>query len=522
LQSTLAEHNVTTAAQVISWLAQQSVAAYLVGGCVRDRLLGRPLYDLDVVTGADGLDLARRLADDLRGAYHALDPERGTGRAILGDRRGHQLVVDLARFRQPEPLPLPSEVVDRASSPAPESLALDLAGRDFTINAMAADVRAPELVIDPYRGQSDLAAGLIRAVSNQSIRDDPVRALRALRLAGELGFELTSETEVLIQRDGPGLGCVSAERVRDELARILILPQAATYLMRLDDLRLLTVVFPELEALRDLKQPSPHYLDVLGHSLRIVKALEVILLELRVVDIPPGVSQVVEFTEARPWLDGLGRFSDRLRPHVYQHLAQQRPRLVTLKLAALLHDTGKAAAQTIEEGGRIRFLGHEADSARAVGRILRRLRFNRAEVQVGETIARHHMRPLLIVGQASVSPRAVYRFWRDTRDAGIDVLLHALADHRATYPPGKGDERWSQLLALTVRMLADYWERQEERVDPPSLVDGYDLMQEFALEPGPQIGALLELVREAQIAGEVETRAEALGLVRSRLDPLSQ
>jgi hypothetical protein len=127
------------------------------------------------------------------------------------------------------------------------------------------------------------------------------------------------------------------------------------------------------------------------------------------------------------------------------------------------------------------------------------------------------MRPLLLANEVSVSSRAIYRFFRDTGDAGVDILLHALADHRATYAPEADDDRWPHLVDLVARMLAAYWERQAEQVDPPPLIDGHDLLREFELQPGPLVGELLEAVREAQVGGDVRTREEALALVRASL-----
>ena len=147
---------------------------------------------------------------------------------------------------------------------------------------------------------------------------------------------------------------------------------------------------------------------------------------------------------------------------------------------------------------------------------MQRLRFNKPEVRLGMAIARHHMRPLLLAAQGSVSGRAVYRFFRDTEDAGVDGVLHALADHRATYAPGAEDEEWPRLVALAARRLGDYWQRRQ-RVAPEPLVSGRDLLRELDLEPGPHIGDLLEAVREAQVTGEVQSREEALALVRRRL-----
>jgi poly(A) polymerase len=475
--------------QVLAWLSRQDAMVYLVGGCVRDRLLDRPVYDLDIVTDADGLALARRLADRFRGAYYPLDQVRGTGRAVLRDREAERLVVDVARLRGPD-------------------LAADLADRDFTVNALAANVRTPLTVVDQFHGLDDLEAGLIRPVSGTSIRDDPVRALRAVRLAAELGFSLAPQTEAQIRRDCRALSRVSSERIRDELARVLALSRAAPHLEHLGELGVLVVVLPELEPLRDLDQPAPHHLDVLAHSLETVRALEAIL------------DTFGRFTDDEPDTQEIGAlepFRGRLFAHLDQLMSEARPRLVTVKLAALLHDTGKPASQQAEDGGRIRFVGHQQEGAEVAGRALRRLRLTNSEVGLGETIVRQHMRPLLLASQKSVSARAAYRFFRDTGEAGVDVLLHALADHRATYEPRLEDDRWSRLVALVARLWGDYWDRGPGRVDPPPLLCGGDLLREFGLQPGPQIGALLEAVREAQVSDEVCTRDEALDLVRRHL-----
>ncbi|HFD38555.1 MAG TPA: HD domain-containing protein, partial [Anaerolineae bacterium] len=287
--------------------------------------------------------------------------------------------------------------------------------------------------------------------------------------------------------DGAALARVSGERVRDEFSRLLAQPQAAPWLRRLDALGLLTVILPDLEPLRGLEQPPPHHLPVLAHSLETVHALETLL-------------------GAQP----------SLVPFPLPQLPTAR--LVILKLAALLHDTGKAAARTVDAEGRIRFIGHAKIGARITAQALRRLYLSRAEVQLGETIVRHHMRPLLLTNQPDVSARAVYRFFRDTGDAGVDILLHALADHRATYLSDAPDDRWPRLTALTERMLRDYYEHRE-RIAPPLLINGHDLLREFGLQPGPHIGEILETVREAQVSGEVRSREEALALVRRLTAP---
>jgi tRNA nucleotidyltransferase/poly(A) polymerase len=237
--------SVSLEAEVIAWLAQQDAQTYLVGGCVRDKLLNRPLYDLDVVSAGDGLVLARSLANHFGGDYYALDSIRGTGRAILHREGAEPLVVDVARFRG-------------------QDLPADLDDRDFTVNAFAVDAHAPDEVIDRHGGLADLKEGLIRPVSDESIRIDPLRALRAIRQAAQLGFVLAPETEHLIRRDGASLSQVSGERVRDELARLLALPRAASCLRRMDDLGILTVILPELSHFAGL---SSHPLITWRHCL---------------------------------------------------------------------------------------------------------------------------------------------------------------------------------------------------------------------------------------------------------------
>jgi len=370
-------------------------------------------------------------------------------------------------------------------------------------------------------------------VSERSIKRDPVRALRAVRLAASLGFALANETRALMRRDGAAIAGVSGERVRDELAKLLCQPSAAQWLHVLDQVGLLTILFPELEASRGETQPAPHHLDVLDHSLAIVGTLESII-QVIVDDVQcalygdreadagsQGGADVSPFSHlqypvSNTDLEVLAAFAERICAHLGEPLGHERPRVVTLKLAALLHDVSKPARRSVEESGRIRFFGHEQTGARVVADVFHRLRFSRPEVRTAETIVRHHMRPLLLASQQSVSSRAVYRFFRDTEHAGVDVVLHSLADQRATYAPGTEEDAWARLVGVAARMLGDYWDRRE-LVTPPAVISGRDVIEVFDVEPGPMIGELLESVREAQVAGKVRTRDQALELVRKKL-----
>ena len=208
----------------------------------------------------------------------------------------------------------------------------------------------------------------------------------------------------------------------------------------------------------------------------------------------------------------LGQFAGDVTAHLAVEVSGGRDRAVLLKLAALLHDVGKPKTRSQGEDGRIHFYNHELTGARMAAERLESLRFSRDEVDRAWVIVGQHLRPAHLARAERVSPRAVYRYFRATRCAGVDVVLLALADHLATWGPDLDEQRWARRLDVAETLLLHWFERHEQTVAPPALVTGDDLMAELGLDPGPQIGRLLEAVREAQAAGEVTTRDQALAL----------
>jgi poly(A) polymerase len=185
-------------------------------------------------------------------------------------------------------------------------------------------------------------------------------------------------------------------------------------------------------------------------------------------------------------------------------------------MAALLHDIAKPQAKTIEANGRMRFLGHAQQGATASAIILERLRFSSREIKLVETMVKYHLRPTQMSQNGPPSPRAIYRYFRDTGDAGIDILFLSLADHLATRGPNLKLEPWQVHTQLVGYVLTKRFQ-EESVVTPPKLISGHDLIRLFGLSPGPQIGELLEVVCEAQASGELNTREEALSYIRQRL-----
>ena len=455
--------------------------AWVVGGAVRDALAGVGPGDLDIAVPSGAVALARELADPLGAALHVLDEARGAARVARGPGRAWQgPQVDVADFRAP-------------------GLTGDLRGRDFTINALALAVRrlvaAGEAdVEDPVGGVEDLAARTVRLCAPRSLEDDPVRILRAARFGAQPGWRLDPGLGAAALRAAPGLAQASAERVRDEIVAILAGPTSAAGLRLLDRWGALEVLLPEGEAMKATAQSEPHRFDVWEHSLRAVEGADLLASRAR---------------ELEPW-------GEALAGHLDESLGDGATRREALKLAALLHDVAKPETRSVE-GGRTRFLGHDALGARRVIAIAERLRLSGRMAGVLERLVRHHLRPMHLALSGAVSRRARYRFFRDLGDDARDLLLLALADAAAL----RGDSPlavWNGPGGRTVRELMAGHAEEAAALSAPPLLDGREAMEALDLPPGPEIGRLLRLLREAQAVGAVTTREAALAYIRRMRD----
>ncbi len=478
--------------QIRPLLARESLPVYLVGGAVRDALLGRVSHDLDFVVSRDAVRLTFRVADALKEPAYVLDGERDTGRVVLAEQG---TMLDFARFRGPD-------------------LEADLRARDFTINALAipATDQSFTAIIDPTGGLLDLEQQQIRLTHKGAIDDDPVRSLRAVRLAAVLGFKITEDTMSAVQTAVPALVDVSAERIRDELLKILLTSQPGDALQQMEKLGLLKATLPEVAALAGIAQSPPHYEDVLAHTRHVLDQLE--YLEAVLFNGADIQDEALLFARSR-----LAAYLPQLKTHLEQPIDGGLNGQLILKLGALFHDVGKKMTQTIEEDGRIRFFGHaEEGAALAAGR-LKQLSLSRNAVSQVKRIVANHMRPLSLAQAQGSSPsrRAVYRFFQATGENGLDVGLLALADHLATYNgPGEGDA-WAILVELVARLYQHYFEKHDEAVKPPPLINGHDLITLVGVQEGPEIGRILRLVEENQAAGEINSREDALQFAKGLL-----
>lgn len=465
---------------VLRFWINRGVNAYVTGGFVRDLVLGRRPRDVDLVVETDPLHAAKLVADIFGGSFVVVSdtPWWEVGRAVLPE-----LTLDFTRIAG--------------------DLEHDLARRDFTIDAMALDRPCyPEaLVLDPCGGLADISQKLVRALSPSVFEQDPARLLRGPRLAAELGFSLEPGTAQRIREQADLLANVSAERLRDELCKLLAAAGSAPYVFLLDDLGLLARVVPELEASRGVTQPPEHHWDVFRHSLEAMARAEALLER-------SGPAEVIS---AVPW-------GPDLEAHFAEEVSSGHRRSTLLKLAALIHDITKPAKKTVDETGRIHFYGHAREGAAMAEAIMERIRFSAREVRMVSLMVEHHLRPRQMVSQDEdlPSPRAIYRYYRDLGDVAIDTLYLNLADHWASRGPDLVLADWRQH-AATVAYVLEQWQRGTAIARPPRLITGHDLMRGLGLEPGPLVGELLEFVKEAQASGQVATRDEALEWARRYL-----
>ena len=504
---------------LLQTVVADAAPVYVVGGVVRDHLLGtnKKLTDLDLVVQENALAVARRAANKLGWAYYAMDEARDVARLVFSAGGDNPLVCDIAGMRGP-------------------SIVSDLADRDFTINAMAFELlpNRPVTLLDNHNGRLDLEARLVRRVNATSLVTDPLRLLRAVRFAGQLGFTIEQETQDQIVRLTSALKLTSAERVRDELWKTMCVPRPDLALDELHRLGILIFVLPELYMTVDVAQSYPHYLDVFNHTALTMRFAAELRDWLMTDDVaaPSAADRPwdVPLTAApTDWRDTLRPWRAQLQRHFLQTSSTGRLRAEWLVWFALLHDIGKPDTRTVEHhlNGKVvyRFFEHATVGARMCQQRLSELRFSRQEIALAEAVVAAHMRPHHLHASfqgTEISRRGVYRFFRDAGrltagdPAGVDTLLLWLADVQAIYadPPPS----WDQILAHLHQMLAFVFTDQgdhDTRKRP--LVDGHMLMAELELSPGPQIGQLLEQILEAQAAGEIATADDALKLAQSLL-----
>ncbi len=478
---------------IFETLADQSKdrKVWLVGGALRDHLLKREAIDLDFTVDLNARKLARRFADAMDGKYFDLDRERETGRVILIQPDGKRRMIDFALLRGSD-------------------IQGDLLDRDFSINAMGVSLNKPDELIDPCGGLQDLKDGLVRSCNPNAFQRDPVRVLRAVRIATQLDFRIEPQTLAQAKQAIDGLERISSERIRDEFMHMLALPRPGKAIRVLDHLGALSSILPELEALKGINQPAPHAYDVWEHTLAVVDRLGVLL---GILADGPASDDSGDLVLAQASL-GLGRFRDALRKHLDAELSVGRQVRQLLFFAALYHDAGKPEARLEGPREKVSFHGHEVVGSELVRERAGWLRLSRVEIDRLAWIVRHHMRPEWLEREPKITARAMYRFYREAGSAGVEAILLSLADFLGKYAATPPEDDWQRRVETARQLLEAYFERWDRGFTPEPLLRGSDIIEALDLKPGPLIGQLMEAIREAQVCGEISTHDEAMSLAR--------
>ncbi|HWH94358.1 MAG TPA: HDIG domain-containing protein [Baekduia sp.] len=446
--------------------------AWIVGGAVRDELLGRPVADVDVVVAGDARRAAKALARAVGGPAFELSGEFGAWR-VIGPQRRWQ--ADLT--------PIQGGSLDE-----------DLSRRDFTVNAMARPLDGGE-VVDPFGGAADLAAHRLRMVAAASFDDDPLRVLRLARFTCELRLVADDDTVAAAAQRAPRIAGVAAERVFAELKRVVAADRVLDGLALMDALGLTPHVLPELSALRGVQQNRYHHLDVHDHTIEV-------LAETVAIERDPGAAI------------GDDALTAPLRAFLARPLSDELTRGTALRFGALLHDVAKPETQAFHEDGSVLgFPGHAdlgAEQARAALTRWRASEKLRAHVAL---LARHHLGLGYLVHRAPLDLRTIHQYLVRTAPVEVDVSLLSVADRRATRGR-KAQEAIAKHLDVARTVLPAALAYESWAAQPP-LVRGDELARELGIRPGPALGTLLAQLAEARYAGEITTRDEAVVLART-------
>lgn len=435
-------------AQLSALFSSEGFDLYLVGGSVRDAFLGRPTEDLDFTTNARPEEISR-LVEPWADVVFGVGEVFGTIAAIKGG-----VSVEITTFR---------DEVYRDDSRKPkvtfsDDIETDLSRRDFTINAIA--VRLPGVEpIDPFGGLVDLASKRLKTPMSPEISfsDDPLRMLRLFRFMATLDFEPDDRALKAVVKLAERLDIVSAERIRDELSKLITAPAPGDTLHSLVSTGLAAYFLPELPALAMEQDPHHHHKDVLAHTFAVV---------------------------------------DKASPDL------------VLRLAALLHDVGKPATREFGPGG-VSFHHHEVVGARMARRRLRELKYPKQVVESVSQLVFLHLRPHTL--KMGWTDSAVRRYVRDAGD-----LLEPLNElvrcdvTTANERRERGIQRRIDELEERIEILAAHEELSRLRAP----VDGHEVMAALELEPGPRVGEIMEILLEKRIEDGPYSKEEALEIAR--------
>lgn len=440
---------------------------YVVGGTVRDFLMGKISYDRDlIVVDEDAKSFSQKVAEFFDGVFIPLDEENKIYRIVLKDKKNF---LDI-------------------TNPIGGNLEEDIMRRDITINAIAVNIKTGEIPSFCKLGIQDIQNKIIREIKEENFTDDPLRILRVYRFYANLGFEISPELLNITKKHASLINKPAKERIEYELMKLFDGEFAAQALLKMDESEILEIIFPFVKELKQVPPNLHHHLDLFNHSIETV-------------------NQVQKFYEISP-------------KEVQEHLKKVDfggfSRLAHLKLAALMHDIGKFSTWTIEtDTGRHRFIKHEDVGAKLAIPILKKMCFSNKQIDYISYIIKKHMYPTAVVSAPELNDKVMMRYVRKSADNAIDTIIIAKADRVSAQGPEITKELVVENITLLDKLLQFYLNTKETLTPLPKLIDGREVMSILNINPSPILGKILNELHEAQISGDILTKDDAVRFIKS-------
>ncbi|MBU2520951.1 MAG: HD domain-containing protein [Proteobacteria bacterium] len=435
--------------------------AYIVGGSIRDLIIGKIPFDYDIAVIGNPEKFAKKIAANKSDHIIKLGKKDQKIIRVISNNK----IFDISQVN--------GDIIED-----------DLLKRDFTINAMAYSLSS-EKIIDCAGGMKDLAGRKIRMVSDTAFENDPVRLIRAYRIGAALNFEIEAKTVSFIRKNANLIKNSAGERIRAEMFRMLQTPESHHYISQMADTGLLFAIFPELGKLKGCSQNKLHQYDVFDHTMKAFYHLEKIL---------------------NNYSDFLENINSRIVHSIDANTA------ALLKFAILLHDTGKPRVKKADSEGNVRFYGHSRKGVEITENIASRIKLSTKDKKFIDFIIRNHVRPLhlfIAKRKGTLTNKGITRFFITCGDITPCLLLHSIADMK-----GKGDKGEKEFIDFAKNMISIYFLEFMPRKKISALITGNDLINEFGLSPSPLFKKILSSIEEARLLNQINTKQEALALVK--------
>lgn len=439
---------------------------YLVGGSVRDCLMGKDTYDRDlIVTDEDAGIFSQKIAEFFGGKFIPLDVENHIYRVVLSDKLNY---LDI-------------------TNPVENSMEKDIKRRDLTINTIAVDIKNCE-ILDLVGGLNDIKNQVLKGIEDENFIDDPLRILRVFRFYSLLGFEIDEHLLSIVTKYSDLIEKPAKERIEYELMKLFSGKYTDLSLLKMDECGILEKLFPIVKELKQVPPNAHHHLDLFHHSIETIKQVQ-LLYDASQPDVKSHMDKV-----------DFGGFS----------------RLAHLKLACFMHDIGKFSTWTIEEDtGRHRFIKHDDVGSKLAKPILKKMCFSNKQIEYITLMIKKHMYPTMVVQAPELTDKVMMRFVRKMEDDAIDNILIAQADRLSARGPEITDEIVNENISALNKLLQFYLKAQETLKPLPKLLDGNEVMKILNISPSPKLGQIINALNEAQINGDIITKEDAISFVKN-------